>query len=88
MERGQKVWTNKKFASKVRGYLVKEQYGFYSGTEWRAASLVITKASKNYRCADCGEIISKGELHGGPFYDHYCLNCITLDEPKREFRAC
>jgi len=85
-QQGQQVWTKKLEAGKVRGSLVKEQYGHYSGTEWRAIPLTVTKAKKIYRCTDCGAIISKGELHGGPYYDHYCLDCITADRPEGKFK--
>jgi len=86
MERGQQVWTKKLEPSQVRGSMIKEQYGHYSGTLRSAIPLVITKARRNYRCADCGAVIEKGKLHGGPYYDHYCLGCVTPEKPEPRFK--
>jgi len=82
---GQQVWTKKLEAGNIRGSLVKERYGHYSGIEWTSIPLTITRARKVYRCADCGATIDKGELHGGSYYDHYCLDCVMADRPETRF---
>jgi hypothetical protein len=45
--------------------------------------LTIRRARKNYRCRDCGETIVRGDIHGSDFYEHYCLECCTHEEPER-----
>ena len=45
-------------------------------------SILVRKARRNYRCSNflCRNIIKKGELHGGGFYIHFCLDCCKDGE--------
>jgi len=42
--------------------------------------LTIRQAARDYRCADCGQRIDQGDMHGGTFYEHYCLNCVIPEK--------
>ena len=70
--RGQQVWSKK-----LNSCL---QWGTSgNGVARYPTYLVIRKAARDYHCQDCNAIVSKGNLHGGTFYDHFCLNCVTTE---------
>jgi hypothetical protein len=70
--RGQEVWSKKLWFV----WAGPEQIGY-------PIQLQVTKARRHWRCDDCGQQIEKGELHGGYFYAHYCLACVTDTEPPQ-----
>ena len=82
---GKEVYSKKLFGAMTSGSLIREKYGVYSGIESVPVTLYIRKAARDYRCEDCGNQITKGTLHAGTYYEHYCLNCVT-DERKVEFK--
>lgn len=82
---GDTVWSKKRYWSAVRGSLVKEQYGKYSGFEGRPQELTLRHAARGWNCPDCLQVIHKGDMHGSTYYDHYCLDCITPTRPENWF---
>jgi len=82
---GQVVWSRKRYWSAVRGSLVKEKYGEYSGYEGCPQELTLRHARRDWSCADCGHKIYRDDMHGSTYYDHYCLDCITPTRPENWF---
>jgi len=85
-ELGQRVWTRHLLhVCSASGDYSMRRYGHHRVIERSPIALRIRRAHCGWRCVDCGARIDKGDLHGSTFYDHYCLDCITQFEPKRDW---
>ena len=84
---GDTVWSRKLSWTETWGSAIREQYGVYRGYIGFPTQLTVRRARRRYRCNDCGRWIEKGELHGSAFYAHYCIDCVTHQEPPRQFKA-
>ena len=84
---GETVWARQLSWAETWGTLIQKRYGVSRGYVGFPIELTIRRARRVWRCHDCGRQIAKGELHGSAFYAHYCIDCVTHQEPPTLFKA-